>query len=83
MMFNATVQEAVTNANLYMSTLANARKTPQTVDDLELVDKAVGTLMVRQEMSFKEAYRSLMDAAERAGVSPVDLAALVLRQRNG
>ena len=80
-MFNAAVQEAVTNADLYMSTLASARKTPQSLDELELVDTAVGTLMARQEMSFKQAYRSLMDAADRAGVSPADLAALVLRQR--
>jgi hypothetical protein len=81
MMFNAAVQEAVTNADLYMSTLTSARKAPQTLDELEVLDKAVGALMVRQEMSFKEAYRSLMDSADRAGVPPVDLAALVLRQR--
>jgi len=82
MMFNAAVQEAVTNVDLYMSTLASALEAPQTLDELEVIDKAVGALMVRQEMSFQEAYRSLIAAADRAGVSPVDLAGLVLRQRS-
>ncbi|HYO32669.1 MAG TPA: ANTAR domain-containing protein [Nocardioidaceae bacterium] len=81
MIFNAVVQEAVHNADLYMATLSASRRATQDLDELEVVDKAVGALMVRKEMSFKQAYRSLMDAADRAGVSPVDLAGLVLRRR--
>ena len=80
-MFDAAVQEATTHADLYTTTLAKAQRAPQNLDELEVVDKAVGALMVRKELSFKQAYRSLMDAADRAGVTPVDLAALVLRQR--
>jgi hypothetical protein len=81
-MFNAAVQEVAYDADLHMAPFAAARKTPQSLDELGLIDEAVGALMVRKLMPFKPAYRSLMEAADRARVSPVDLAALVVRQRS-
>lgn len=80
-MFGATVQEAVANADLSMASVGRARKAVQTLDERDTINTAVGVLAARHRMSVSEAYDSLLDAANRAGISPLALADLVLRQR--
>jgi len=80
-MFGATVQEAVANADLSMASVGRARKAVQTLEERDTINTAVGVLSARHRMSVSEAYDSLLDAANRAGISPLALADLVLRQR--
>lgn len=80
-MFGAAVQEAVANGDLSMSSLGRARKAEKALEDRDKLNTAVGVLAARQGVSPSEAYVSLIDAANRAGVSPTALAELVLRQR--
>lgn len=81
-MFGATVEEAVANADLSMASVGRARQAVQTLDERDTINTAVGVLAARHRMSTSEAYDSLIDAADRAGVSPAALADLVLRQRS-
>ncbi|HYO31773.1 MAG TPA: GAF and ANTAR domain-containing protein [Nocardioidaceae bacterium] len=81
MMFGATVQEAVANADLSMASIGRARKAVQTLDERDTINTAVGVLSARHRISVNDAYNRLLDAANRAGISPLALADLVLRQR--
>ena len=81
-MFGATVQEAVANADLSMSSVGRARTAVTTLDERDRVHTAAGVLAARQNMTVGEAQDSLVDAANRAGVPVAALAELVLRQRN-
>jgi GAF domain-containing protein len=81
LMFGAAVEEAVANADLSMSSIGRARESVRALDEREQVNEAVGVLAERHGMAIEEANLSLLDAAERAGVSPLALARLVLRQR--
>jgi GAF domain-containing protein len=80
-MFGASVQEAVANADLSMSSLGRARQAVTTLDERDRVDTAAGVLAVRHGMTPREARQSLVDAAHRAGVPAAALAELVLRPR--
>ena len=81
LMFGAAVEEAVANADLSMSSVGRAQQAVLTLDERDEVNDAVGVLAERHGMTVDEAHTSLLDAAERAGVSPNALAQLVLRQR--
>lgn len=81
LLFGAAVEEAVANADLSMSSVGRAREAVRTLDERNQVNEAVGVLAARHGMTIDEAHRSLLDAAERAGVSPLALSQLILRQR--
>jgi GAF domain-containing protein len=81
LMFGAQVQEAVANADLSMSSVQRARNTVQRLDERDTLNTAAGILAARKGMSTDEAFQSLLNAADRAGISPLALAELVLRQR--
>jgi GAF domain-containing protein len=80
-MFGAQVQEAVANADLSMASLGRAREAVDTLDGNDRVNEAIGMLAERHGMTTDEAHASLLDAANRAGVTDMALAQLVLRQR--
>jgi GAF domain-containing protein len=80
-MFGASVQEAVANADLSMSSLGRARQAVTTLDERDTIQTAAGVLAARHGMTLHVAHESLMDAAYRAGVPAAALAELVLRQR--
>ena len=84
-MFGASVQEAVANADLSMASVGRARRAVTTLDERSVrqgggretfrrVLKAA-----RHGMTPNEAQQSLVDAATRAGVPVIALADLVLR----
>jgi GAF domain-containing protein len=78
-MFGASVQEAVANADLSMSSLGRARQAVATLDERDRIHTAAGVLAARHGMTPSEAQQSLTDAATRAGISIIALADLVLR----
>jgi GAF domain-containing protein len=79
-MFGASVQEAVANADLSMASVDTARQAVTTLDERDRIHTAVGVLAARHGMTPSEAQQSLTDAATRAGVPVIALADLVLRQ---
>ena len=70
---------AVTNADLGFATRSLAVQAPQRLRDSAAVDRAVGTLMARWEISVEEAESRLREAARRAGLADADMARMVLR----
>jgi GAF domain-containing protein len=79
-MFGASVQEAVANADLSMASVGRARQAVTTLDERERINTAAGVLAARHGTTFAEAHQSLVDAAQRAGVPAAALANLVRRQ---
>jgi GAF domain-containing protein len=79
-MFGASVQEAVANADLSMSSVDRARQAVTTLDERDQIHTAAGVLAARHGITPSEAQQSLVDAATRAGVTVIALADLVLRQ---
>jgi GAF domain-containing protein len=79
-MFGASVQEAVANADLSMASLGRARQAVTTLDERDRINTAAGVLAARHGMTVTQAHESLVDCASRAGVPVVALADLVLRQ---
>jgi GAF domain-containing protein len=80
-MFGAAVGEAVTNADLSMASVRRARNAVETLEARDKVNKAVGALAVRENISVEEARERINDAAQRAGASLSDVAELVLTAR--
>jgi hypothetical protein len=80
-MFGAAVEEAVANADLSMASVRRARGAVETLDARDTVNKAIGALAVRENISIEEARERMQDAADRAGVSLAAVADLVLTQR--
>jgi GAF domain-containing protein len=80
-MFGAQVQEAVANADLSMSSIQRARHAVQRLDERDTLNTAAGILAARKGMSTDDAFQNLLNAADRAGISPLALAELLLRQR--
>jgi AmiR/NasT family two-component response regulator len=64
-----------------MGSLERARHAVQTLEDRDTITTAVGVHAARHAVTVADAYDSLHDAAERAGVPLVELARLVLQQR--
>jgi GAF domain-containing protein len=80
-MFGAQVQEAVANADLSMSSIQRARHAVKRLDERDTLNTAAGILAARKGMSTDDAFQNLLNAADRAGISPLALAELLLRQR--
>jgi ANTAR domain-containing protein len=76
--FGAWAPGAVTNADLSLATLREARLAPQLLKDEVTVHVAVGILVARDGLDVQVAERSLRDASARAGVSVLELAKAVL-----
>jgi GAF domain-containing protein len=79
-MFGASVQEAVANADLSMASVGRARRAVTTLDERDKIHTAAGVLAARHGITPAEAHQSLVDAAQRAGVPAAALADLALRQ---
>jgi GAF domain-containing protein len=80
--FGAAVQEAVSNADLSMSTRGRAERAPDELRDRAAVDQAVGVLVAQRGVSVAEAQSLIVDAASRAGISDTQAAAVVLQLRS-
>ena len=67
---------AVTNADLGFDTLRRARAAPARLREQRLVDVAVGLLAARQGVTTDEACGLLEQAAEEAGITEAQVAAV-------
>jgi len=77
--FGAAVAELVTNADLTMSSRARAERAPDDLRDKAAVDQAVGILVAQQGVTVSTAQSLIVDAAQRAGISDAQAAAVVLQ----
>lgn len=77
--FGAWASGAVANADLSFSTRDVARQAPQKLRDEATIEMAVGIVASSSDLSLDEARYALREAARRAGVSEVDLAATVVK----
>ena len=77
-LFGAWAPGAVTNADLSFSSRLKAAGAVRRLEDLALVDLAVGVLVAAQTIPPVEARHRLDRAAARAGVSIVDVARLLV-----
>jgi GAF domain-containing protein len=77
-LFGAAIQDAVANADLTMATVGRARRAVKTLEDNATIHRAVGILAAREHLPVAEAAERLVDAANRAGVSPLALAELLV-----
>jgi GAF domain-containing protein len=74
----AMAETAVADADLGFETRALARRAPRTLADLRTVDIAVGMLAARHRSGVEDARVRLGQAADRAGVSVVQAASVVI-----
>jgi GAF domain-containing protein len=72
---------AVSNADLTLSGVQQARATPEAIEDRAVVDQAVGMLMAAQAVDSETARSRLTRAAERAGIEEELLAHVVVKGR--
>ena len=70
------------NADLSFTTRTRATETPARIEDLDTLSRAAGILAAQQGISPREADAKLHDAADRAGVSVVAVARLIVRSRS-
>lgn len=77
-LFGAWAPGAVTNADLSFSTRLEAARAVDRLDDLGVVDLAVGLLVAAHGVSPAEARQRLEHAAARAGVTVVEVAVLLV-----
>jgi GAF domain-containing protein len=80
--FATQVGDAVTNADLSMASLNRARQGVAALESHDVMNRAAGLLASKENIAVQDAFTRLDEAASRAAVSPVDLANLVLRQRD-
>ncbi|WP_258725918.1 GAF and ANTAR domain-containing protein [Cellulomonas sp. NS3] len=71
----------VSNADLPFRTRDVARAATRTLDELDVVEQAVGFVMAEQRIGADEARRRLTDAAERAGVDVPSAARALMARR--
>lgn len=71
----------VSNADLPFRTRESARRSPGTLDELDVVEQAVGFVMAEQRVGADEARRRLTDAADRAGIGVPSAARALMAQR--
>lgn len=71
----------VTNADLPFRTRDVARRATHTLEDLDVVEQAVGFVMAEQQVPADEARRRLTDAADRAGVDVASAARALMSRR--
>jgi len=72
---------AVTNADLPFATMARARTAPAVLAELTSSYVAVGMIMASQDLPEAAARHTLADIAARAGVSPGEVADILLDSR--
>jgi GAF domain-containing protein len=82
-LFGAWAPGAVTNADLSFSSRLRAAGAVHRLEELALVDLAVGVLVAAQTIPPVEARHRLDQAAARAGVSVVDVARLLVDDGTG
>lgn len=80
--FGAWAGGAVANADLSFATRNEARRAPQRVRDQVTVEVAVGILAAQLGVEVEDAAGRMHDAAERAGISVVQLARDIVRARH-
>ena len=75
----ASVQDAVTNADLSFSTRKAAAEAPTRFNDERDIDVALGVIAARRDVEIAAARRRLDDAAQRAGITTVQAARALIR----
>lgn len=70
---------AITNADLAFRSRDDAASAPARLEDLAVVDQAIGVLAHTQRLGIDEARTLLHDAARRAGLEDADLARSMVR----
>jgi GAF domain-containing protein len=80
-LFGASMSDAIANADLTMASVGRARAAVKTLDENDTILEAVSVLASVEQVSAAEAEDRLYDAANRAGVSTVSLARLLLKTR--
>jgi GAF domain-containing protein len=80
--FGAAAAEAISNSDLSMASLGRAQQAPAAIRDADTVSVAVGILAGRESVPVDEARQRLLQAAARAGTSPVDLADLIISRHH-
>ena len=75
----ASAKVAITNADLTFRSLDHATAAPAHLDDLSVIDQAVGVIAQSRHVGVDEARAFLHGAAERAGVVVADLARTVVQ----
>jgi GAF domain-containing protein len=70
---------AVHNADLTFSTRAAARRAPQRLDDLSILDQAAGVVMAANAVDEAAARRLIADSAHRGGQDPLEVARALIR----
>ena len=76
--FGAWAAGAVSNADLDFSTRRAAEQTPAVLHDEVRINQAVGALIAGRQYDARQARDLILDAAERAGIEPAAIAALIL-----
>ena len=76
--FGVHVSELTANADLSFMTREFARELPQRLDDHGYLDQAVGVLVSLRGEDAEQTRERIRYAADRAGISPVDVAKIVL-----
>lgn len=71
----------VANADLGFRTRDDARNATRSLDDLDVVEQAVGFVMAEQRVGAEEARRRITDAADRAGVDVPSAARALMSRR--
>ena len=77
--FGSRAEDTINNADLSMSTLANARKAPQVLAEMAVIDQAMGILVAKHHISFEEARHRLVEAAARADIAVEEVARAVVQ----
>lgn len=77
-LFGVHVNDLVANADLSFMTRDFARELPQRLDDHEQLNQAAGMLMSLHAWDAEHARERIRHAATRAGVTPADVAAILM-----
>ena len=77
-LFGAWAPGAITNADLSFSTRLEAGRAVERLDDLAVIDLAVGVLVAGHAIPPAEARQRLEQAAARAGVAVIEVARLLV-----
>ena len=78
--FGAWAPGAVSNADLSFSTRLEAAKAPGRIEDMTVVEMAVGVFVARYALSPDEARKKLTESAARAGITTILLAKLIVEE---
>ena len=76
---DAWAEDAIHNADLTFSTAAAARRAPQLLDEMRLLDQATGVVCAERGVNQEQARSIIADAAYRAGQDQVAVAREMLQ----